>query len=67
MALPPQVLPAVQPLAGEGRGAFVRRVQGAIAEEMGCGVSEMTIQQKRRVMQEAASVRGKRRGGSCAP
>lgn len=51
------VLPPMRPVPGEGRGAFVRRVQQAIADELQVPVSEMTIQQKRQVMQAAVGLR----------
>ncbi len=47
------VLPAMAPLPGEGRGAFTQRVQQAIAEELQVPVSDMTIQQKRKLVQAA--------------
>ncbi|GLC48183.1 hypothetical protein PLESTB_000068300 [Pleodorina starrii] len=42
-------LPPMAPLPGEARGAFVRRVQAAIAAELGVEVYDMTIQQKRQL------------------
>ncbi len=44
------VLPLMAPLPGEARGAFVNRVQAAIAEELGVEVYDMTIQQKRQLI-----------------
>ncbi|GIL53946.1 hypothetical protein Vafri_9513 [Volvox africanus] len=41
------VLPPMFPAPGEARGAFVVRVQAAIAKELDVEVYEMTIQQKR--------------------
>ncbi len=51
------VLPPMEPAPGEGRGAFVRRVQAAIADELRVPVSEMTIQQKRQVAKAAEALR----------
>lgn len=53
------VLPTMQQQAGEGRGVFVQRVQQAIADELRVPVSELNIQQKRKVMQQALK-KGKR-------
>ncbi|KAJ9521102.1 hypothetical protein QJQ45_022799 [Haematococcus lacustris] len=44
------VLPPTQQAAEEGRGAFVQRVQRAIAAELGVPVSQMTIKQKHTLM-----------------
>ncbi|PNH12836.1 hypothetical protein TSOC_000204 [Tetrabaena socialis] len=49
------VLPPMVPLPGEARGAFVNRVQAAIATELGVRVYDMTIQQKKQLVQRAAS------------
>lgn len=43
------VLPPMVPLPGEARGAFVNRVQAAIAAELGVPMYDMTIQQKRQL------------------
>jgi hypothetical protein len=50
------VLPAMEPLPDEGRGAFAQRVQRAIAEELRVPVSDMTIQQKRKLVQAAGQM-----------
>ncbi len=56
------VLPAMQQEAGEARGSFVKRVQAAIAEELRIGVSPMTIQHKRQLVQrEAGAAKARRR------
>lgn len=52
------VLPAMQQEAGESRGSFVKRVQAAIAEELRIGVSPMTIQHKRQLVQREAGAAG---------
>ncbi|KAF5832270.1 hypothetical protein DUNSADRAFT_11913 [Dunaliella salina] len=44
---------------GEGRGAFVKRVQGAIAEHLNVPITDVTIHQKRQMMREYEK---KRRG-----
>jgi hypothetical protein len=36
-------------ITGESRGAFVRRVQRIVAEELGVGVAALTVQQKRQL------------------
>ncbi|KXZ55764.1 hypothetical protein GPECTOR_2g1314 [Gonium pectorale] len=51
------VLPAMAPLPGEARAAFVSRVQAAIAAELGVEVFNMTIQQKKQLVQQAAAKR----------
>lgn len=38
---------------GEGNGAFVERVQQAIATELGTPISNLTLQGKRKLMQAA--------------
>ncbi|GFR47803.1 hypothetical protein Agub_g9579 [Astrephomene gubernaculifera] len=48
------VLPAMSPQEGESRGAFVRRVQEAIAGELGVTVFDMSIQQKRQLVGKRA-------------
>lgn len=60
---------ALEPVAwrpaetGESRGAFVRRVQAAIAAELGVGVAALTVQHKRQLMAEAVADGGAGRGG----
>ncbi len=46
------VLPPMQPEEGEGRGAFVQRVQAALAQELGLRVSELNIQGKKALMKK---------------
>jgi hypothetical protein len=43
---------------GESRGAFVRRVQAAVAAELGCGIAALTVQQKRQIMDEVEGAVG---------
>jgi hypothetical protein len=49
------VLPPMTQQEGEGRGAFVRRVQAAIAKELDVPITDVTIQQKRQLMRRAAA------------
>jgi len=51
------ILPAMTQQEGEGRGAFARRVQQAIADAAGLAISDVTIQSKRKVMQRAEASR----------
>jgi len=51
---------ATQSQEGEGKGAFVKRVQQAIAQELGVPISTLTIQQKRQLMR--AHLEGKEAG-----
>eukprot|EP00878_Enallax_costatus_P024143 GHUV01025739.1.p1 GENE.GHUV01025739.1~~GHUV01025739.1.p1 ORF type:complete len:117 (+),score=19.19 GHUV01025739.1:446-796(+) len=46
-------LPPMQLQPGESKAAFVQRVQLAIAEELGCWVTDLSIQQKRQLVQKA--------------
>eukprot|EP00798_Chlamydomonas_sp_ICE-L_P028382 gene28382-31517_t len=45
------VLPPMVPFEGEGKGAFVKRVQQAIADELDVGISGLTIREKRKMIQ----------------
>lgn len=47
------LLPAVSLEEGEGKAALVQRVQAAIARELGCGVADLNVQQKRKMVQRA--------------
>jgi hypothetical protein len=58
------VLPPMLQTQEEGRGAFVQRVQQAIADELGVPISDLTISQKRKLMAAVgggSSSRGGRR------
>lgn len=46
------MLPAMQLGPGESKAAFVHRVQAAIAQELGCGVADLNVQQKRKMIQK---------------
>lgn len=55
------VLPPMQLQPGEAKGVFAKRVQQAIAEELGQVVSECNITVKKRVMQQQQAKLRKRK------
>lgn len=52
------VLQPLQQLEGESRGAFAKRVQQSIADELGQVVSECNITVKKRIMQRESKTQG---------
>lgn len=53
-------LPPMQLQPGESKAAFVQRVQLAIAQELGCWITDLNIQQKRQLVQKLERRRQKR-------
>lgn len=57
-------LPPMQVQPGESKAAFVQRVQLAIAEELGSWVTDLSIQQKRQLVQKKQKKQRRKRQAS---